>query len=84
MTAHHPTPEDVRAQWRATGAWTDETLLDRLARADGTRLAIVDGDERLTVDDLRERSGRVASGLRQLNVLPGTVIAMQPRTGGKP
>jgi len=77
MTTAHPAPAEVQARWRANGAWTDETLLDRLERADGTRLAIVDGDERLTVDDLRARSARVAAGLRQLNVVPGAVIAMQ-------
>jgi cyclohexanecarboxylate-CoA ligase len=67
----------VQAQWRARGAWTDETLLDRLARVDGAQLAIVDGDERLTVDDVRDRSARVAAALWQLDVRPGTVIACQ-------
>ena len=32
--------------------------------------------QRLTVDDLREQSGRVAARLRQLNVLPGTMIVV--------
>jgi cyclohexanecarboxylate-CoA ligase len=77
MTARHPAPAEVQAQWRANRAWTDETLLDRLARVNGTRLAIVDGDVRLTVDALREHSALVAGGLRQLDVVPGTVIAMQ-------
>ena len=31
MTAH-PAPPEVQAEWRALGVWTDETLLDRLAR----------------------------------------------------
>ncbi len=73
MTTTHPAPAEVQAQWRANGAWIDETLLDRLDRVDGTQLAIVDGDVRLTVDDLREQSARVAGGLRQLDVGPGTV-----------
>jgi cyclohexanecarboxylate-CoA ligase len=77
MTAAHPAPPEVQAQWRALGAWTDETLLDRLARVDGGRLAIVDGDERLTVDDLRERSARVSAALWRLDVRPGTVVACQ-------
>jgi cyclohexanecarboxylate-CoA ligase len=57
--------------------WTDETLLDRLANVDGTALALVDGDIRLTVDDLRERSARVAAGLRTRGVQPGDVVAWQ-------
>jgi cyclohexanecarboxylate-CoA ligase len=77
MSTSHPAPAEVQAQWRAHGAWTDETLLDRLAAVDGEQPAVVDGEHRLTVADLREQSARVASGLRQLNVLPGTVVAMQ-------
>src|SRR6478672_9090742 len=77
MTAAHPAPAEVQDRWRALGAWTDETLLDRLARVDGVPLAIVDGDVRLTVADLREQSARVADGLRAVGVVPGTVIAMQ-------
>jgi cyclohexanecarboxylate-CoA ligase len=77
MTGEHPAPAEVQAQWRASGAWTDETLLDRLARADGAQLAIVDGDVRLTIEDVREQSARVADGLREAGVVPGTVIAMQ-------
>jgi cyclohexanecarboxylate-CoA ligase len=77
MTAAHPAPAEVQDRWRAHGAWTDETLLDRLARVDGTQLAIVDGDVRLTVADVRDQSARVADGLRAVGVVPGTVIAMQ-------
>jgi cyclohexanecarboxylate-CoA ligase len=77
MTRSHPAPPEVQAEWRARGAWTNETLLERLARADGTRLAIVDGDTRLTVDDVRVRSAELAAGLRQLGVGPGDVVAWQ-------
>lgn len=77
MTTAHPAPAEVQAQWRANGAWTDETLLDRLSRVDGKQLAIVDEAVRLIVDDVREQSARVAAGLRELGVVPGTVIAMQ-------
>jgi len=77
MTRSHPAPPEVQAEWRAAGAWTDETLLDRLAKADGTRLAIVDGDVRLTVDDVRARSAELAAGLWQMGVRPGHVVAWQ-------
>jgi cyclohexanecarboxylate-CoA ligase len=77
MTRAHPASAEVQERWRAAGAWTDETLLDRLSRVDGGQLAIVDGDHRLTVDDLRQQSTRVAAGLRHLDVLPGAVVAMQ-------
>jgi cyclohexanecarboxylate-CoA ligase len=73
----HPAPPDVRARWRAEGVWTDETLLDRLARADGSQLALVDGPRRLTVGDLRARSDRYAAALWSRGVRPGSVVCFQ-------
>ncbi len=68
---------DVRARWRAAGVWTDETLLDRLASAPGDHLAIVDGTTRLSVDDLRVQSARLAGALRIRGVQPGDIVAWQ-------
>ena len=67
----------MQTEWRALGVWTDETLLDRLARANGAQLAIVDGATRLTLDDLRVRSAEVASALWEMGVRPGAVVAWQ-------
>jgi cyclohexanecarboxylate-CoA ligase len=77
MTSRHPAPPEVQAEWRALGAWTGESLLDRLAAVDPTNLAIVDGATRLTVGDLRERSASVAAGLWEAGVRPGDVVAWQ-------
>ena len=76
-TRPHPAPSDVQTHWRASGAWTDETLLDRLARVDGSHLAIVDRDVRMTVDDLRAQSAEVAAALHEMGVGPGDVVAWQ-------
>jgi len=73
----HPAPPDVQERWRARGSWTDETLLDRLASADGSRLAIVDGEVRITIEELRERSARVAAALRERGVRPGDIVCWQ-------
>jgi cyclohexanecarboxylate-CoA ligase len=67
----------VQARWRASGVWTDETLLDRLAAADGAHLAVVDGATRLTIADLRDRSARLAGALRARGVQPGDIVAWQ-------
>src|SRR4051812_679830 len=77
MTRAHPAPPEVQDEWRALGVWTDETLLDRLASADGAHLALVDGDVRLTIDDLRTRSEQVARGLVNRGVAPGDVVCWQ-------
>jgi cyclohexanecarboxylate-CoA ligase len=73
----HPAPDHIQARWRAQHVWTDETLLDRLAAVDGATLAIVDGDARLTVDDLRARSAEVAAALHERGVGAGAVVAFQ-------
>jgi cyclohexanecarboxylate-CoA ligase len=73
----HPAPAAVQARWRALGAWTDETLLDRLAAADADRLALVDGDRRLTIAELRRDADRVAASLWARGVRPGDVVCWQ-------
>ena len=77
MRPRHPAPVDVQESWRARGIWTNETLLDRFDRAPGDQLAIVDGDVRLTVDDVRTKSARVASALFDRGIEPGDVVAWQ-------
>ncbi|MDQ1475851.1 MAG: cyclohexanecarboxylate-CoA ligase [Actinomycetota bacterium] len=77
MNRAHPAPDELQARWRAQHVWTDETLLDRLAEVDGDTLAIIDGDVRLTVDELRARSTEVASALYESGVRPGDVVAWQ-------
>jgi cyclohexanecarboxylate-CoA ligase len=70
-------PPELEARWRATGAWTDETLLDRLAHADAAHVALVDGDVRCTIADLRVASAGYASRLRDLGVTPGDMVVWQ-------
>jgi cyclohexanecarboxylate-CoA ligase len=77
VTRAHPAPAELRARWRAQHIWTDETLLDRLASVRGDSLAIVDGDVRLTVSDLRSRSTLVAAALSERGVGPRSVVAWQ-------
>ena len=78
MTRAHPAPPEVQADWRALGVWTDETLLDRLARADGDRAR--DRRRRHAPDGRRPaRRGRPRSRPRcgDAGVRPGDVVAWQ-------
>jgi len=77
VTRAHPAPAELQARWRAQRIWTDEPLLDRLGAAGGDTIAIVDRDVRLTVDELRVRSSRVAAVLRERGVGRGHVVAWQ-------
>jgi cyclohexanecarboxylate-CoA ligase len=72
-----PAPPEIQARWRASGAWTDETLLDRLAAADPNRLALVDGDLRLTVGDVDRVSAVYAARMWRLGVRPGDIVVWQ-------
>jgi cyclohexanecarboxylate-CoA ligase len=73
----HPAPADVQERWWATGAWTHETLLGRLAAADPGHLALVDGGVRVTVRDLRAAADAYAARLAALGVGPGDVVCWQ-------
>jgi cyclohexanecarboxylate-CoA ligase len=86
MTARHPNevrpavPEAARARWRAAGAWTGETLLDRLianAARDADRELIVDHERRLTGHDVRAQAARVATALRAEDIGTGDVVVYQ-------
>ena len=77
MTRAHPAPRPLRARWRAQGIWTDETLLDRLDAAPDNRLAIVDGDVRGTIGDLRTAVNGYTSTLHELGVRPGEIVCFQ-------
>lgn len=73
-------PESVRAWWRAVGAWTDETLLDRLAAresVDEHRELVVDREQRLTGADLRVRATRAAAALAAEGIGAGDVVVYQ-------
>ena len=75
-----PVPPAVQERWRAAGAWTDETLLDRLATTAARhhdREVIVDRDERLTAGDLLTRATRVAGALRAAGIEAGDVVVYQ-------
>ena len=77
---HLPVGDAVRERWRAAGAWTDETLIDRsAARAahDAARELIVDRDRRLTGLDVRVRAERVAAALHSEGIGPGDVVFYQ-------
>lgn len=77
---HLPVPEAVRERWRAAGAWTDETLLDRFAArsdTDAHRELIVDRDRRFTGADLRAGATRVAAALQAEGIASGDVVFYQ-------
>jgi acyl-CoA synthetase (AMP-forming)/AMP-acid ligase II len=67
----------VRDRWLAGGAWTDETLLDRFERADPDQLALVDGDVRWSIGQIRRDADRVAGALWSRGVRPGDVVCWQ-------
>src|SRR5205823_7533474 len=77
VTRAHPAPRQLGAHWRAQRIWTDETLLDRLDAAPEAQLAIVDGDVRSTIGDLRAVAQGYAATLHDLGVRPGDIVCWQ-------
>ena len=78
MRLRHPAPADVREQWLASGAWTDDTPLARLLDADPDAPALVDGAERLTIAELTHRAARLAGALAdEYDIGIGDVVTWQ-------
>jgi len=73
-------PEDVAARYRAHGLWEGVTIGDmfaRSARRSPAKVALVNGDERLTYAKLLERSQGRAAGLAAVGLKRGDLVLMQ-------
>ncbi len=70
----------LRREYRRRGYWLPETLPQRFGRVcaeNRDRVALVDGDRRLTFTDMETLVGRMAAHLTLLGVGPGDVVSWQ-------
>src|SRR5947207_3172900 len=77
IPAAHPAPAELGERWRALGVWTDESLLDRFVNAEPNQLALVDGDERVSIGSLRATAGGYAESLARVGVHAGDIVCWQ-------
>jgi 2,3-dihydroxybenzoate-AMP ligase len=73
-------PDEFAERYRERGYWTGQTLDDLLrdaASASGDRIAVVDGDRRVTYAELRAGALRLAAGLDRLGVRHGDRVVVQ-------
>jgi 2,3-dihydroxybenzoate-AMP ligase len=66
-----PWPTDLAAKYRELGYWTDELMVDALRASslrDPQKIALVDGDTRLSYAQLFERADALAVNLRKLGL----------------
>ena len=73
-------PEDVAARYRASGLWEGVTVGEmfvRSARRSPGKVALVQGDERLSYATLLERSQRRAAGFAGVGLKRGDLVLMQ-------
>ena len=77
LATTHPAPPELRARWRELGVWTDETLLDRFVTADPRHLALVDGEERISIRELQTAASGYAELLTRLGVQRGDIVCWQ-------
>lgn len=81
---HSPVPSEVRARWRTSGAWTDETigdLLERSALAWPDRAAVITAEATTTFAQLQAKSSAVARTLLGAGVRPGDVVCWMLPSG---
>lgn len=70
----------ARERYAIDGSWDGRLLdsyLEAAAAESPSRVAIVDGDDRLTYLQFAEHVSRVAGGLRALDLAPGDVLSFQ-------
>lgn len=75
-----PWPARFADRYRAAGYWTGETFgaaLRRWARRSGDRVAVVDGDRRLTYRQLDRRADRLAAGFLARGLRAGDRVVVQ-------
>lgn len=73
-------PDDVAARYRAKGYWTGETfpaMLRARAAAFPERIAVVDGENRLSYGDLLARAEIAARGYLDLGLVAGDRVVVQ-------
>jgi 2,3-dihydroxybenzoate-AMP ligase len=73
-------PDDVAARYRASGLWEGVTIgemLARSARRAPGKVALVQGEERLSYATLLERSQRRAAGFAGVGLERGDLVLMQ-------
>lgn len=75
-----PWPESVADRYRAKGWWQGETLgemLDKWESSYGDRVAVSEGDTRLSYSELASRSRRLANSLQALGIQRGDHVVLQ-------
>ncbi|MEV6931363.1 (2,3-dihydroxybenzoyl)adenylate synthase [Dactylosporangium sp. NPDC051485] len=73
-------PEEFARRYREQGYWTGQTFDDLLRSRAGRhpqRVAIVDGQRRVTYGELRDRALRLAAGLHRIGVRRGDRVVVQ-------
>lgn len=79
-----PWPEEFARAYRAKGYWQDRTIpqvIDALADAAPTRVAIVDGERRMTLGDLQAGSRRLAAHFHAAGLRAGDRVVFQMPNG---
>ncbi|MGF9564883.1 AMP-binding protein [Neorhizobium sp. JUb45] len=73
-------PQEFRERYIGEGLWRDETFagtIDRLAAGYGNRIALIDGDRRLTYAELQQRVHALAAGLSERGLVRGDKAVVQ-------
>jgi non-ribosomal peptide synthetase component E (peptide arylation enzyme) len=80
------TSPELAARFRASGYWRDVTIYERFRRtaeANLTKVAIVDGNRRISYAELLRAVHNVAGNLLDLGVPRGGVVAIQSRNAAE-
>lgn len=84
LTGCIPWPEDLAREYRRKGYWKDQSipqLFGAMAAADPQRIAVVEGERRVTLDELWRQSGRLAAHFHRLGLRSRQRVVFQLPNG---
>ncbi|NVE00062.1 (2,3-dihydroxybenzoyl)adenylate synthase [Massilia sp. BJB1822] len=84
LTGSLPWPEPFAARYRSAAYWLDESFWDMLcgwAERHGERIALVDGAQRWSYQQLQRRAASLAAGLHSIGIGPQQRVVVQLPNG---
>lgn len=80
LQGYTPWPDELATKYRSNGCWTGETfgeVLERMATFTPTSIALIEGNRKVTYEELDDRANRLAHGFIHLGIKKQDRVVLQ-------
>ncbi|MDQ0184265.1 (2,3-dihydroxybenzoyl)adenylate synthase [Cytobacillus kochii] len=80
LQGYTPWPDELATKYRSNGCWTGETfgeVLERMATLTPTSIALIEGNRKVTYEELNDRANRLAHGFIHLGIKKQDRVVLQ-------